>query len=130
MSKKLAIVLVNWNSFELTKDTLESLQQTTYTNYDCIVVDNGSVDGHGLVRLVLNCKGVGHSDPGIHEALIEHDGLLEVLSGDFVLFAMEVISTDHEPTDRMCSVVFDQVMGCIIKLSSQAKVQHTGGVNG
>lgn len=45
MSKKLAIILINWNSFELTKDTLESLQQTTYTNYDCIVVDNGSVDG-------------------------------------------------------------------------------------
>ena len=44
-SKKLAIVLINWNSFELTKDTLESLRQTTYINYDCIVVDNGSVDG-------------------------------------------------------------------------------------
>ena len=47
MSKKLAIILVNWNSFELTKDTLESLQKTTYTNYDCIVVDNGSADGSG-----------------------------------------------------------------------------------
>ena len=47
MPKRLAIILVNWNSFELTKDTLESLQQTTYTNYDCIVVDNGSVDGSG-----------------------------------------------------------------------------------
>lgn len=47
MSKQLAIVLVNWNSFELTKDTLESLSQTTYTNYDCIVVDNGSEDGSG-----------------------------------------------------------------------------------
>jgi GT2 family glycosyltransferase len=46
-SKKVAIVLVNWNSFDLTKDTLESLQQTTYTTYDCIVVDNGSVDGSG-----------------------------------------------------------------------------------
>jgi GT2 family glycosyltransferase len=47
MSKKLAIILINWNSFELTKDTVESLQQTTYTNYDCIVVDNGSEDGSG-----------------------------------------------------------------------------------
>ena len=47
MPKQLAIVLVNWNSFELTKDTLESLHQTTFTNYDCIVVDNGSIDGSG-----------------------------------------------------------------------------------
>ena len=48
MQKKLAIVLVNWNSFDLTKDTLESLSHTTYTNYDCIVVDNGSEDGSGM----------------------------------------------------------------------------------
>ena len=41
---KLAIVLVNWNSFDLTRDTLASLQLTHYKNYDCIVVDNGSVD--------------------------------------------------------------------------------------
>lgn len=57
MSKKLAIILVNWNSFELTKDTLDSLQQTTYTNYDCIVVDNGSVDGSGdlIEKQFPNC---------------------------------------------------------------------------
>jgi GT2 family glycosyltransferase len=57
MSKKLAIVLVNWNSFELTKDTLESLQQTTYANYDTIVVDNGSVDGSGdlIEKTFPNC---------------------------------------------------------------------------
>jgi GT2 family glycosyltransferase len=42
--KKLAIVIVNWNSFELTRDTLHSLQNTSYQNYDCIVVDNGSND--------------------------------------------------------------------------------------
>lgn len=41
---KLAIVLVNWNSFDLTRDTLASLQRTHYKAYDCIVVDNGSVD--------------------------------------------------------------------------------------
>lgn len=57
MSKKLAIILINWNSFELTKDTLESLQQTTYTNYDCIVVDNGSEDGSGdlIEKTFPNC---------------------------------------------------------------------------
>jgi len=57
MSKKLAIILINWNSFELTKDTLESLQQTTYTNYDCIIVDNGSVDGSGdlIEKTFPNC---------------------------------------------------------------------------
>ncbi len=57
MQKKLAIVLVNWNSFELTKDSLESLRLTMFNNYDCIVVDNGSVDGSGdlIKKQFPNC---------------------------------------------------------------------------
>ncbi|MCX6203769.1 MAG: glycosyltransferase [Bacteroidetes bacterium] len=47
MSKKLAIIIVNWNSYDLTHDTLLSLSKTTYTNYDIIVVDNCSEDGSG-----------------------------------------------------------------------------------
>ena len=44
MSNKLAIILVNWNSYELTKNTIISLQASTYTNYSIIVVDNASSD--------------------------------------------------------------------------------------
>jgi GT2 family glycosyltransferase len=42
--KKLAIVIINWNSFDLTSDTLVSLTSTSYKNYDIIVVDNFSTD--------------------------------------------------------------------------------------
>jgi len=42
--KKLAIVIINWNSFDLTSDTLVSLSGTSYKNYDTIVVDNFSTD--------------------------------------------------------------------------------------
>ncbi len=44
MSKKLAIILVNWNSYELTNDTLQSLYQTSFQDYDIICVDNASTD--------------------------------------------------------------------------------------
>jgi GT2 family glycosyltransferase len=44
MSKKLAIILVNWNSYELTNDTLQSLYKTSYKDYDIICVDNASTD--------------------------------------------------------------------------------------
>ena len=44
MSKKLAIILVNWNSYALTDDTLQSLYQTSYQDYDIICVDNASTD--------------------------------------------------------------------------------------
>lgn len=53
--------------------------------------DDGSVDGHGLIRFVLYCERMGHSDPGIEEIPIEHDGLLEILAGNFVFLAVEVV---------------------------------------
>ncbi len=92
-SKKVAIVLVNWNSFDLTKDTLESLQQTTYTNYDCIVVDNGSVDGSGdlIEKQFPNCivlksstnKGfTGGNNIGIDYALQQDYEYIMMLNND------------------------------------------------
>lgn len=42
-----AIVLVNWNSFQLTSDCIQSLQNISYKNHCVIVVDNGSEDGSG-----------------------------------------------------------------------------------
>ena len=36
---------MNWNSYELTRDTINSLNATTYKEYDIIVVDNASSDG-------------------------------------------------------------------------------------
>jgi GT2 family glycosyltransferase len=92
-SKKVAIVLVNWNSFDLTKDTLESLQQTTYTNYDCIVVDNGSEDGSGdlIEKQFPNCivlksstnKGfTGGNNIGIDYALQQDYEYIMMLNND------------------------------------------------
>ncbi len=47
MSKKVAVILINWNSYDLTRDTLNSMQKVTYMDLDVIVVDNGSTDGSG-----------------------------------------------------------------------------------
>jgi GT2 family glycosyltransferase len=56
MSKKLAIILVNWNSYALTDDTLQSLYKTSYKEYDIICVDNASTDDS------LNQLRKNHSD--------------------------------------------------------------------
>lgn len=40
-----AIILVNWKSFDVTSDCLESLKQLKYPNYQVILIDNGSQDG-------------------------------------------------------------------------------------
>jgi GT2 family glycosyltransferase len=57
MSKKLAIILVNWNSYALTDDTLQSLYKTSYKEYDIICVDNASTDD-SLSQLRNNHAGI------------------------------------------------------------------------
>lgn len=45
--KKTAIILVNWNSFDYTRECILSLQQIPVKDFDIIVVDNGSEDRSG-----------------------------------------------------------------------------------
>ena len=44
MQKKVSIIILNWNGWEDTVECLESVYQINYTNYNVIVVDNGSED--------------------------------------------------------------------------------------
>ena len=43
--KKIAIIILNWNGKQDTLDCLHSIKKSTYTNYEIIVADNGSLDG-------------------------------------------------------------------------------------
>lgn len=45
MNPKVAIIILNWNGWEDTIECLESLYKISYSNYDVILVDNGSEDG-------------------------------------------------------------------------------------
>ena len=44
--KLVSIILVNWNSYELTKNCIEKIKEnTSYKNYEIYMIDNGSADG-------------------------------------------------------------------------------------
>jgi len=45
MQPAVAIILVNWNGLEVTRNCIDSLQSLHYTNHSVIVVDNASTDG-------------------------------------------------------------------------------------
>lgn len=47
MQSRVAIILVNWNSLDVTKDCINSLKGIEYASYSIVVVDNGSTDGSG-----------------------------------------------------------------------------------
>ena len=44
---KVAIIIVNWNSFYHTNNCINSLKKINYKDFDIIVVDNGSEDNSG-----------------------------------------------------------------------------------
>ena len=47
MKPTVAIILVNWNSYDFTNDCVNSLKKMSYPNATIIVVDNGSADQSG-----------------------------------------------------------------------------------
>lgn len=47
MAKRVAVILVNWNSYDLTNDCIKSLNNILFKDYDILVVDNGSEDNSG-----------------------------------------------------------------------------------
>jgi GT2 family glycosyltransferase len=55
-SVRVSFVVVNWNGGEMLKDCLTSLSAQTLTDFEVIIVDNGSTDGScdGLEGLVQN----------------------------------------------------------------------------
>jgi len=46
-SLKVGIVVLNWNTYDETRECLLSLRQATYPNREVILVDNASADGSG-----------------------------------------------------------------------------------
>ncbi len=57
-SKKIAIIIVNWNGKKLLKNCLDSVFNQTYLNFDVYFVDNGSNDGSSdyVLENYLNAK--------------------------------------------------------------------------
>ena len=53
---KVAIIILNWNGWKDTIECLESLYQSTYPNYNIVVVDNGSKDG-SIEKIKEYCEG-------------------------------------------------------------------------
>ncbi len=47
MNEQTAIILVNWNGYECTKNCIESLKAMPFRKYDIILVDNNSKDNSG-----------------------------------------------------------------------------------
>lgn len=57
MKKKISIILPNYNSSETILDTINSIEKQTYTNWQLILVDDGSdIKTKNILRKIKNKK--------------------------------------------------------------------------
>ncbi|PIQ47500.1 MAG: hypothetical protein COW03_14740 [Cytophagales bacterium CG12_big_fil_rev_8_21_14_0_65_40_12] len=94
----LAIVIVNWNSFNVTAACLLSLRSLEYNNFEVIVVDNGSKDNSTeqlrsefpevtLLEHEENKGFTGGNNTGIQYALDHGKDLIMLLNNDTIVSA-------------------------------------------
>lgn len=93
---KVSIIVLNWNNYEDTKECLESLKEITYSNYEIIIVDNGSKDGstqrlqkefpeHTYIYNKQNLGFAGGNNVGIKYAVKKNADHILILNNDVIV---------------------------------------------
>src|ERR1041385_1636497 len=93
---RVSIVILNWNSDQVTLDCLLSLQKIDYPNFEMVVVDNGSVDGSPAkllekvpeIRLIQNPTNLGFAggcNVGMRDALHRGTDYILLLNNDTIV---------------------------------------------
>jgi GT2 family glycosyltransferase len=93
---KVSIIMLVWNSYEVTRDCLLSLRKLDYPAFETILVDNGSVDGSGeriarefpevkYIRNEQNLGFTGGNNVGMRQALKEGANYVLLLNNDTIV---------------------------------------------
>ena len=95
---RVSIVILNWNSYEVTLDCLLSLRKMDYRNFEVVLVDNGSIDGSPAkllqsvpeIRLIRNETNLGFAggcNVGMRDALRRGTDYVLLLNNDTIVAA-------------------------------------------
>lgn len=106
-STKVTIVILNWNGKKDTIECLDSLKQVTYSNYEILLVDNGSTDGsaeflreyYPEIEIIENKKNLGFTggcNIGIKKAMS--------YGADYILLLNNDVAVEPDFLDEMISV--------------------------
>jgi GT2 family glycosyltransferase len=93
---KVSIIVLSWNSYDVTRDCLLSLRKIDYPAFEVVLVDNGSVDGSGKklaqdfpeVKVILNDKNLGFTggnNVGMRDVLARGTDYLLLLNNDTIV---------------------------------------------
>lgn len=115
---RVAILILNWNGRRDTLETLESVQRLQYTNFDVVLVDNGSTDGSReaitaafpTVRLIAqptNLGVAGGRNLGI-ETILQRPGI------DYILFLDNDVAVEPSLLDKLVAAATrDAALGIV-----------------
>src|SRR5258708_32678625 len=104
---KVSIVILNWNSYEVTRDCFLSLRKLASTNFEVVLVDNGSIDSSAEklaqefpeTRVIKNDRNLGFTggnNIGMRDALRRGTDYLLLLNNDTIVapnFLRELVQT-------------------------------------
>lgn len=104
------LVILNWNGYAVTRECLISLSRTDYTNYNIVLVDNGSTDGSPEklasefpnIEIIANKQNLGFTggnNVGIRRALKNNADYVLLLNNDTVVdpgFLSELVRAGEE----------------------------------
>lgn len=112
MTARVAVIVLNWNSFEVTADCLRSLQASSFAPLRVILVDNGSHDGSASrlgqefpeIELIRNDRNLGFTggmNAGLRRILRSECEFALLLNNDTIVdraaIAEMVACLDAEP---------------------------------
>ena len=131
----LAIILVNWNSYDFSVNCINSLNKCNYKNFKIILVDNGSKDlsidklysqfkGIHFIRNKSNLGFTGANNIGISKALKENFDYIMLLNNDTVVekdFLKHLI--DRFENDNKIGAI----QPLILQMNNPDKIWNAGG---
>lgn len=108
---KISIITTTYNSANTIKDTIESVQQQTYTNYELIIIDGKSKDKTiDIIKQYLcpfngRLKWISEKDQGIYDAMnkgieLATGDVIGILNSDDFFTSNDVLNTIAETFNK------------------------------
>ncbi|MEI8361152.1 MAG: glycosyltransferase family 2 protein [bacterium] len=125
---KLSIIVVNWNTKDLLKQTIDSIyRETTVFPFEIIVVDNNSADGsqeliraqYDKVRLIENKTNLGFG--------VANNQGLEVAQGEYLMFLNSDVIVKDRAIEKLVAYLEQNIDIAMVGpqlLNSDGSFQH------
>ncbi len=135
MANRVSIIIPHYNGKDILKDCLQSLYQNSFTDFETILIDNGSVDGsqkfvkenYRQVHLIENEKNLGYAGACNQGMELSKAEFILLLNNDTVLpekFLTEMVASIE--TDHSIAMVQPK----IISIQDKQFFDYSGGAGG